>query len=247
MSVLPYTLGPHLGPIPLLKQMPPVPRKRIMYPKKIDTYPPLNPKQKKQVRRIASRLSDHKQARFVPTAISSLLHGNTYVYNPFWNIAEGSGNENRTGSEVMITGLQIHGYVEGQGGAAEGSVQYRIRLYEDAENTFGATTYTTVQQISQQSVGFYGVGPSIIEANDKFQVKCIYDQVVQLDQFVTSATYSKAFRAWIPLRKKFTFATNGFMKDKSVYFTISPWIHGGTLNTTDCGFFTASFTTYFSE
>lgn len=226
--------------------MPPIPRKRLTY-KKLDKYPPLNPKQKKQVKRIASRMSDHKLLRTVPTAISSLLHGNTYVYNPMWNIAEGSGNENRTGSEIYVAGLMIHMYFEGQGGAAEGSIQYRIRLYEDAENTFGATTFTTVQQINQQSVGFYGVGLSIIEVNDKFQVKCIYDQVVQLDQMVTSAVYSKAHRAWIPLKKKFTFATNGFMKDKSVYFTISPWIHGGTLNTTDCGFFTASFATYFSE
>lgn len=162
-------------------------------------------------------------------------------------MAEGAGNENRTGSEVIISGMLLHMYFETQGSAAEGSVQYRVRIYEDNENTFSGSGFTTVQQLSQQTVGFYGVGASIVEANDKFQVNVLYDEVVQIDQMVTSAVYSKSVRHWIPLRKKFTYATNGFMKNKNIYFSISPWIHGGTLNTTDCGFFTARFTTYFSE
>lgn len=229
-----------------MKQMPPIPRKRIVN-RKMDKYPPLNPKQKKQVRRIASRLSDHKQYSVLPTAISSATHGSTFAFNPLWGMAEGSGNENRTGSEVMISGIMIHGYFENQGSATEGSTQFRIRVYEDAENTFGSTTFTTVTQANQQTVGYYGVGSSIVEANDKFQVNTLYDQVLQIDQQVSSAVYSKTCRIWIPLRKKFTFATNGFMKDKSVYFAVSPWVHGGTVGTTDCGFFTARFTTYFSE
>lgn len=168
-----------------------------------------------------------------------------------WNVpfqcVQGTNNNNRLGSEIFLDGFLFNLILELPNTASIGSISYRCRIYADHDNTFSASTPTVVQQINMQSVGFLGIGNTVTALNDKWQVKCLYDHVVTLDQTVSTGRNQHAIRKWLPIKKKISYDTAGFLKLENYYMVVSPWISNGTLNTTNCGFFESTVGMYFKE
>lgn len=190
-----------------------------------------------------ARLFQHN----VNTSGTSFLHGNHYVWNVAFNCAQGVANNNRVGAEIFLDGFLMNVICELPNTANIGSISYRIRVYADHDNTFSGAGPSVVQQINMQSVGFLGVGNTVTALNDKWQVKCLYDEVCTIDQSVSTGRNQVVKRKWIPIKKKVTYDTAGFLKLENYYFVVSPWISNGTLNSTSCGFFECTTGMYFKE
>lgn len=228
--------------------MPPVPahvskKRKMSQPFTLNQVKALNRMSAKTV----AKLRDGRLA--YQNVSSNTLHGNHYVFNPMWPISQGTNNNQRLGSELFVDGFLINCLLELPATTSlAGSVTFRLRVYADHDNAFsGAGLSTVVQQVNMQSVGFLGVGNSTTMLNDKWQVRCLMDELVTLDFQVAAGRYQKHVRKWIPIKKKVTYDTAGFLKLENYYCVVSPWIGNGTLNTTATGFFEWNTGVYFKE
>lgn len=226
--------------------MPPVPYRTKS---KARLNKPFTVNQLKTMQRLtAKQVARSMDARlFSHTVNGNLLHGNHYVWNPAFNVVQGTNNNNRIASELFLDGFLFNLLVELPNTSAIGSISYRIKVYADHDNTFSGSGTTVVQQINMQSVGYLTIGNTCTQPNDKWQTRTLLDQVITVDCSNNTGRNQAVMRKWIPVKKKISYDTAGFLKLENYYFVVSPWISNGTLNTTAVGYFDANVAMYFKE
>jgi len=211
---------------------------------------PFTVKQVRAVKKIADkqikRSADHKQ-RNVAIGSTVMLHQNTYVLAPMFAIPAGSASNERIGNEINLSGLLMN--FKFRSDTAQNVTSFRIRVYEDSDDTFsGPTSWTTVTQANMTSVGFTQNSTDVVlEPNDKFTIKTLVDQTFQVNQQVENGTMGLTKRVWIPFRKKYIFTQAGFSKYNNLYVTVMGNVPGGTAGTTGVGFVTMSYSIYYSD
>lgn len=212
------------------------------------------PKQKKEVRKIAT--SVHKQAadhRMVPFQLTVSTFGNSthHAWNIFHDISQGDAFNNRTGSQLNVSGVLFRMRFENPNVA---DMTVRVRIYEDNEETFSSSvTAASVPVANQTSVGLItDTSDAMTTPNDKFSVNVLKDMYVEIpcnhyDGPNTKSNSQKHVEFYLPYKKKITFRPgSSFLSGKNLYATVTPNIVGAAVGA-DVGGFRVGYSIYFSE
>jgi len=208
---------------------------------------PFTSKQVAAVRKITkgeiAKSADHKQKN---TQVQDTMNVNTTeAFNLLAGITTGTGFDNRTGQEIYVSGVMIRIRMEKP--AATGNITYRFRVYLDASDTFSSTTTgTNVTDANNVSVGLLTDNTEVtLTANDKFQVRCLKDELITINAGFQNQPSQVTRSYWIPLKRKFTFQPGEvFMRDQNLYCTVGC---NSYLGTGLIGGFRANYSVYFSE
>lgn len=226
--------------------MPPIPRPKNLLKQK---YGALSKAQAIQVAKIANRQiqkkADHKQyVQYI--AATPFAHQDTYVINPFFGIPEGTGPNERIGSEINVSGILMNLKIRGSHGD---NVMCRIRVWTEMEDTFVThSSYTTVSQATATTAGFVANSEDMMTVpNDKFTVKVLKDDVITLNENYTGDQVMYFKRIWIPIKKKYVYTAAGFSKYQNYYVSISMNSPGATAGTTVIGYVTNHYSIYFTD
>lgn len=205
------------------------------------------PAQVKTIRKVAERevlkKSDHKQHTEQITA--SMVHDNSYAFNLLSGISIGTGSGDRVGQEIFVSGILIRLRLEKA--ATVGTVCCRARIYSESLDTFSsASSATQVPAASNDSIGLATNSADVTTTpNDKFQIYCHKDQLINLSGGFSNQTVQRSIEIWLPLKRKFQYQPGiGFMKDKNVYMSVGIHAPGATGTV---GAFRAGVSVYFSE
>jgi len=209
--------------------------------------PAFTAKQVAVVRKITkgeiARTADHKQKS--TQCDDAVAQNNSQAFNLLAGITAGTGFDNRTGQEINVSGVMLK--VRFEKATTVNDLTFRLRVYLDAADTFSTTTVgTTVTSANNVSVGLLTDGTDVtLTPNDKFQVRCLKDVLIDVPGYIGSARNQVSRSYWIPLKRKFVYQPNEvFMRDHNLYCTISA--HSG-LGTGTVGDFRAVYSVYFSE
>jgi len=209
--------------------------------------PAFTAKQVAVVRKITkgeiARTADHKQKS--TQCDDAVSQNNTQAFNLLAGITAGTGFDNRTGQEINVSGVMLK--VRFEKATTVNDLTFRLRVYLDASDTFSTTTTgTSVSAANNVSVGLLTDGTDVtLTPNDKFQVKCLKDVLIDVPGYIGSARNQVSRSYWIPLKRKFVYQPNEvFMRDHNLYCTIGA--HSG-LGTGTVGDFRAVYSVYFSE
>lgn len=209
--------------------------------------PPFSAKQVAAVRKITkgeiARTADHKQKSF--QVQSNITQDTHQAFNLLSGVLAGTGFGDRTGQEINVSGVMIK--IRMEKNTSIDNLTFRVRVYLDASDTFAnASTSSTVTTANNVSVGLLTDNTdATLTPNDKFQVNCLKDMLIDVPGYIASAFNQHTRAIWIPLKRKFTYQPNEvFMRDHNLYCTVSAHSGGGAGTV---GSYRCNYSIYFAE
>lgn len=222
--------------------MPPLPYKRkASYSQSWKPNYSLTPLQKKQVLLISNRSARRKQEvkRTVNSGGVNLLAGQAAVWNPFYNIAQGTGSGNRVGAHINCDSIDVSLLLE-TSSATNKEMSVFVFAYWAEEVTFtSSTTPTTVPVANLQSdlplLGATTTGNVTNQVFDVNQCKSIRESRFVIPLSLTGVAGAKHMKLRIPMKSKhltYNSDSASFFQGKNLIIGVISDCQGATSGTT---------------
>ena len=165
---------------------------------------------------------------------TAMTHGTIYTTNLTSKVGQGTTNTDRIGDFIHPVSLKCRGVINTP--ATTGAFEYRILVGYSGEeyNVSASNAGLITSEIFLPSTGAGFTTNAIV--NPK-AFTCLYDEVVDINSLVATASDLKSVAFTVPLAGKFPYQSTGsvFGKVKNLYMVVIGNVIGGVVGTTATG------------